>query len=201
MLKNNLSLDDLNFKQIGGWPLEYRLAAAVIIWLIIAGLFYVILLQDLYSGLSNKQSQMENGLERFRDVYLKSSNIDLYYKQMVEIKSSLQQILKNMPDQDKIPLLLEDISQTATGQGLKFELIKPELPIDKKFYFEQPIQMIILGQYHDFGKFAEQISRFPRIVVLDNFVITKNNAVSVGSENLKMEVYAKTYWYTGQEKL
>ena len=123
---------------------------------------------------------------------------------MTEIQEMLKSVLKKLPSKGELPVLLEDISQQAISAGLDFELIKPEDPIDKGFYFEQPITMVLTGKYHGFGKFAAGISGLSRIVTLHNFSITNksNNSSTIpGTVTLSISTQAKTYWYVNKEQL
>lgn len=86
-----------------------------------------------------------------------------------------------------------DISQTGLANGLEIELFKPELEVRKEFYAEKPIQLRVIGHYHQFGKFVSGIAALPRIVTLHTITL------SPGSEGglMTMEATAKTYHYLG----
>ena len=114
----------------------------------------------------------------------------------------LQSLLQKLPGRGEIPALLEDISQQALAAGLEFESIKPDDPVDKGFYFEQPIKLVLTGKYNGFGNFVTGLSKLARIVTLHDFSIKKKPGAS-SKENVQliMEVYAKTYWYVAKEKL
>jgi type IV pilus assembly protein PilO len=51
-------------------------------------------------------------------------------------------------------------------------LFKPGQEQVKDFYAELPITVKINGGYHDFGAFAADIAKLPRIVTLNNIAIT-----------------------------
>jgi type IV pilus assembly protein PilO len=206
MAKNEVGIAELEIKEIGSWPLQYRAAVLVAIFGATIFLCYILLLKSNFDKLYSFQAEQKKMLASFAEQYQQSANLDGYKKQMVEIQKILQLLLQRLPSKGEIPVLLEDISQQALSAGLTFELIKPEDPIDKEFYVEQPIQMILIGKYHGFGRFAEGISKLPRIVTLHDFSIIKRNngdnkenqdAVSI----LTMKIYAKTYWYVSKETL
>ena len=206
MAKNEVGISELEIKEIGSWPLQYRAAVLVAIFGATIFLGYILLLKSNFDKLYSFQAEQKKMLASFAEQYQQSANLDGYKKQMIEIQKILQLLLQRLPSKGEIPVLLEDISQQALSAGLTFELIKPEDPIDKEFYVEQPIQMILIGKYHGFGRFAEGISKLPRIVTLHDFSIMKRNngdnkenqdAVSI----LTMKIYAKTYWYVSKEKL
>lgn len=205
MANEDISISELEIREIGLWPLQFRIMAIIALCAAISGLFYMIFLKDDFAKIYSLQAEQQKLLASFADNYQQSANLDAYKKQMIDIQRILLSLLQRLPSKGEIPILIEDISQQALAAGLTFELIKPEDPVDKEFYVEQPIQMILIGKYHGFGKFAEGISKLPRIVTLHDFSISKRT----GNENkdpdaqsiLTMKIYAKTYWYVSKEKI
>ncbi len=197
--KINVTVDDLEIREIGSWPIQFRIAALGGVFLAALVIAYFIILKDSVSALATAALKQNKLRASFVDNYGQAANLNSYKSQMVEIQKMLQTLLQKLPGQGEIPALLEDISQQALSAGLEFELIKPEEPVDKGFYFEQPIKMVLTGRYHGFGNFTTGLSKLPRIVTLHNFSIKKK----IGKEDfmLSMEIYAKTYWYVSKEKL
>lgn len=200
MSQGNNILDQLDIHEIGVWPLNFRILA---LFLILIGSMvgsYFWLLKDNVVNLYSLQDQENKLKNNFVDAYGQAVNLDAYKKQMVDMQELLKKLLQKLPSQGEIPALLEDISQQAISSGLEFELIRPEEPVDKGFYFEQPIRMVLVGKYHGFGNFATGLSRLPRIVTLHDFVISKKGS-NKESQLLEINIYAKTYWYASKEKL
>lgn len=204
MNKNRINIDELNIKEIGIWPIEYKIIILIIFAFAVFILLYVLFLKENYNEYNDYGNKISMALNDFKENYKQSVNLGLYIKQMTEIQKMLKSILKKLPVKGELPILLEDISQQAVSAGLNFELIKPEDPIDKGFYFEQPISMTLTGKYHEFGKFAAGISSLSRIVTLHDFsIINKTNSSSQapGSVTLTISTKAKTYWYVDKEQL
>jgi type IV pilus assembly protein PilO len=203
----NINIDELDIKEIGLWPIQFRIAIVIILCILEIMLSYSFFLKNDFNKILELKVEQKKLLNTFKDYYQQSSNLEAYKQQMVQIQKSLQALLQKLPSKGEIPVLLEDISQQALAFGLKFELIKPEDPIDKEFYVEQPIEMVLVGKYHGFAKFVEGISKLPRIVTLHDFSIAKskdnyNNVKDLYMQNtLTMKIYAKTYWYNSKDKL
>jgi len=210
--KHQVAVSELEIREIGLWPLEYRIMVMIVVSGVAMFLSYWVILKDNFEQLYSFTSQQQKLIATFTENYQQSSNLDAYKKQMKDIQSTLQSLLQKLPSKGEIPILLEDISQQAVSSGLRFELIKPEDPVDKGFYVEQPIKMVLIGKYHGFGNFAEGISKLPRIVTLHDFSIIRRKENSPAkdaagkdipetSSTLSMEIYAKTYWYLAKEQL
>jgi type IV pilus assembly protein PilO len=79
---------------------------------------------------------------------------------------------------------------------LQFELFKPaasEKMAD--FYAELPINIKITGNYHDMGAFASDVAQLPRIVTLNDLVISADKGT------LAMEAVAKTFRYLDEDEI
>jgi type IV pilus assembly protein PilO len=92
--------------------------------------------------------------------------------------------------------LLSDINQAGVGRGLDFELFRPGQTAVREYYAELPITVKVSGKYHDLGAFASDIANLPRIVTLNNMVITTGK-----SNNLTLDAVAKTFRYLDQDEL
>lgn len=205
MIGNKYNLEELSIREIGIWPKEYQAMILIVFSLLISFFSYTLILKSNYQKYNNLNNQINTCIEDFKENYKQSVNLDLYNAQMVEIQKKLKYVLKKLPSKDELPILLEDITQQAIAAGLNFELIKPEEPIDKGFYFEQPISIILTGKYHQFGKFSAGISGLSRIVTLHDFSINNkiNNRASkpTSATTLTISTTAKTYWYIDKEQL
>ena len=124
-------------------------------------------------------------------------NLDEYRKQLAEMDRQFGALLKQLPDKSEIEALLIEINQAGLGRGLQFELFKPGQEQVKDFYAELPITVKINGGYHDFGAFAADIAKLPRIVTLNNIAITP---IKEGGQ-LSLDATTKTFRYLDDEEV
>ena len=192
----NLNLNDLRSldpKNMGSWPLPIRIATLVGLYvaILIAGYFLIIQDQrDEYGKLQDKEVSLKSD---FENKALEAANLDIYKKQLEDMETSFGTMLRQLPGQTEIPSLLQDISQAAQVDGLKQDLFRPGSEAPKDFYSEKPIDLVLEGGYHEFGKFVSDVATLPRIVTLHNINI--HPASGSGTDNLIMTLTAKTYRY------
>ena len=105
-------------------------------------------------------------------------------------------LLRQLPSDTEVPGLLEDITRTGLESGLEFEEIKLQPEVVQQFYIELPIQISVVGTYHDLATFVSAVASLPRIVTLHDFDIQAADADSVSK--LSMKVLAKTYRYNDE---
>lgn len=188
-----VDLNDLDFNNVGSWPAVVKFIAGVILFVAVLALGYNFHLKDLQSQLESKQAEEATLKEQFSSKAFQAANLDAYKEQMQEMEVSFGALLKQLPSDTEVPGLLEDITRTGLGSGLEFEEIKLLPEVAQQFYIELPIQITVVGSYHDLATFVSGVSSLPRIVTLHDF-----NLVSAGgdsSSELRMNILAKTYRY------
>ena len=132
-----------------------------------------------------------------------AANLEAYKQQMKEMERSFGALLLQLPSKTEVAELLVDVSREGLKAGLEFELFKPGAEIVREFYAEYPINIRVVGTYHQFGNFASGIAALPRIVTLHNLKIGQQskNKKAGGETLLVMEATANTYRYLDQEEL
>ena len=190
-------LKQLDPKNPGAWPWPFRLAAFItLIFVILVALYFVVYQVQLDN--LEKEAKKESDLKNtFLEKKKLAVNLEAYQQQRAEIEQAFGALLKQLPTKSEVDALIIDINQAGLGRGLQFDLFKPT-PTENftEFYAERPISLKVAGNYHDLGAFASDISKLPRIVLLNDLKIdTLKDGV------LSMEATAKTYRYLDQDEI
>ncbi len=187
-------LQSLDANDVGRWPLPFRIAVIVIVFVVVTGLgIYWFIVKDKAPQLERAQSEEQELRLTFENKQRKAANYDAYKAQLSQIEQSFGTMLRQLPGETEIPSLIVDISQTGLAAGLQEKLFVPQAEIPRDFYAEKPIKIRLAGGYHEIGNFVSGIAALPRIVTLHDINITPEDQDSY--DNLSMEVTAKTYRY------
>ncbi len=192
----NLSeLNNLSVENIGSWPLPVKVVGALLVFAAIVGGGWYYDIKDLQIQLETVRKNEGDLKLSFEAKQKKAANLPALKQQLEDIKETFGDLLKRLPNKTEVAELLVDISQQGLGAGLEFDLFKPgnETPAD--FYVELPIQIRVLGSYHEFGTFISGISDLPRIVTSHNIKIS-----TADGGKLLLETTAKTYRYIDEEE-
>jgi type IV pilus assembly protein PilO len=192
-----IDINDLDTNNIGSWPPAIKALAGVLLMILVLALGYSFSMSDLETRLEQTREEESTLKEQFANKAHMAANLELYTQQMKEMESSFGVLLRQLPSDTEVPGLLEDITRTGLGSGLEFEEIKLLPENTQQFYIELPIQITVIGAYHDLATFVSGVSGLPRIVTLHDFEI-KPLAPGDGSR-LRMSIQARTYRYNGQE--
>ncbi|WP_217477397.1 type 4a pilus biogenesis protein PilO [Stutzerimonas stutzeri] len=189
----SVDLSDLDMNNLGSWPVVVKVIAALLLMVLMLGGGYYFYLSDLQDSLDQQKAQEETLKQQFSSKAFQAANLEAYKEQMVEMEASFGALLRQLPSDTEVPGLLEDITRTGLGSGLEFEEIKLQPEVTQQFYIELPIQIKVVGGYHDLATFVSGVSSLPRIVTLHDFEIKPESTGS--SSKLRMSILAKTYRY------
>jgi type IV pilus assembly protein PilO len=181
----------LNPKDPGTWPAIPKLVAllAVLVAIPVAGYFLDTQsqIEELDRGFGEETKLKDDYLDKKKQAI----NLDLHRQQLREIDTQFGALLRQLPNRSQMDALLVDINQAGLGRGLQFDLFRPAgAEIQREFYAELPIQVKVVGTYHDMGAFASDVGQLSRIVTL--------NDVALGTSKdgiLTMDATARTFRY------
>ena len=123
-----------------------------------------------YQALLEQEAVLKN---QFEVQQQQAGNFQAYLQQLRTIKKRFGNLLKQLPSQNEMPCLLEDISKTGISSGLSFELFAPQPELAHDFYIEMPINLSVVGNYNQFAVFLSRIAQMDRIVTPHDFEITR----------------------------
>ena len=199
-------LRNLDRNNVGGWPKSIKTFFAVLIiaLILLAGWWFKI--RDQQADLESAQRKEETLKKDFSVKQQKVVNLPAYRKQLEDMKEMLSTMLRQLPSKTEMPDLLVDISQTALAAGIVVDLFQPGAEVIKEFYAEKPIQLKMLGTYHQFGTFISGVASLPRVVILTMHDVSLKpaasgpNAPAAAGGQLTLEGTVKTYRYVDDDE-
>lgn len=192
----------LDWRDPGRWPLGIRIIVASFVFVVASFLFSMVLIyntqMDEYEQVQSEQDQL---WAEFEQKQHQAANFAAYRAQLKDMERSFGAMLRQLPGRTEVPNLLVDISQTGNGAGLDEKLFQPGAELKQDFYAELPIKIRLTGSYHEFGNFVSGIAALPRIVTLHDIQIQPELPKSVGSDQLVLDLTAKTYRYLEDDEM
>ena len=196
----NALIDEIkrtNWQDPGTWHVAPKLLVLVAVVVGIPVAAYFADTQSQIEELENGRNQETKLKEEYLGKKKQAINLDLHRQQLREIDTQFGALLRQLPNRSQMDALLVDINQAGLGRGLQFDLFKPA-PSEtvREFYAELPIQVKVVGNYHDMGAFASDVGQLSRIVTLNDV------SIQAGKDGiLTMDAVARTFRYLDDEEV
>mgnify|MGYP000427484952 FL=1 len=193
----SVDLGQIDWENPGSWPQVVKgfVLVAVFVFCLILGYHFVVKAQNAaLDAARNKEVLLKT---EFETKAFEAANLDALRDQMEEMQQTFGALVSQLPSDTQVPGLLEDITANGVSNGLEFERIELQPELAQEFFVELPIQIDVVGSYHDIGAFVSGISGLPRIVTLHDFEI---NPEPDRPGVMRMEILAKTYRYKEEDE-
>ncbi|WP_281559855.1 type 4a pilus biogenesis protein PilO [Thalassomonas sp. RHCl1] len=184
--------DNLELENIGQWPYLAKVVLAIFLAIVVLVLGYIFIVSDKITQLEKVRREEITLRQEYKAKYHVAANLELFKAQMIEAEALFANQLKSLPESHETPGLLDDITFVGTTSGLDFVKLNWQPEIAKEIYIELPIDIEVIGSYHEFGNFVSKVAGLPRIVTLHDFDI---NISGSDSDILRLTLQAKTYRY------
>lgn len=132
-------------------------------------------------------------LESYKEKESKARHLQAYEAQVAQMETDFADLLAQLPIDTRVPELVDGINMVGSGSGVRFQDISVQPEVEQEFFIEQPIQIIGLGDYHQFGSFVSGIAALPRIITMHDFEIKNPQPSLDRMPELQLVLQTKTY--------
>ena len=118
-------LQSLDANDVGRWPLPFRVAVIVIVFVLVTALgVYFTIVKDKAPQLERAKQEEVDLRQTFENKQKKAANYDAYKAQLAQIEQSFGTMLRQLPGETEIPSLIVDISQTGLAAEQMVRLLE-----------------------------------------------------------------------------
>jgi type IV pilus assembly protein PilO len=116
-----------------------------------------------------------------------------FEQEVANLQRKLGDIQQILPTDTETGDLLRWIKNMSDQSNLQLKTFAPGnlKPVD--FYKEFPIEMDVVGRYHDLGIFLDRVSKYSRIINVDNLRMSANTGG--GDKTIRASFTATTFVY------
>jgi Tfp pilus assembly protein PilO len=164
----------------------------------LAGAVHYAWLRGLNEEIRVKRVELEGLQQEIQKGRAAERKLAQFREEIKRLEIDLAKLLQILPSKRNTEDLIKRI-ETLTRQG-DFTLKKftPGEFANKDFYSEWPIDIQLEGTYHNLALFFDRMSRFSRIINVEEMKI--NGINDPGGKSIAANFTAKTFIYTGEEK-
>ena len=114
-----------------------------------------------HSQLEEQYKQLSSDLSKARQSI---NDLDEVERQYQVITTRWQVATQLLPEQREVANLLRKVTLVGQQAGVEFELFKPKPQIPGEIYTENPVEVRVVGGYHQVGSFLAEVANLDRIV-------------------------------------
>ena len=183
--------------QVAKLPGAARAGIALGVALLLAGAYFGLMYRGASENLERlraRELELQRKLSEVRSI---AANIGEFEEEIANLELKLQKILRQLPNDKEIEVLLTDISNLGKTAGIEIKSFKRKGEVVHGFYAEVPIDLEIEGTYHELARFFDMLAELPRIVNMGAL------SIKVAKENmeatvLKVQGTATTFRFVGK---
>ncbi len=181
----------MNLEAIDAIPKRQRLILVVIVFVAVIGLFFFYPYRansKQIEGLTKKIEELDRQIIVNKSLAEKKDEL---LAKNAELQEKLLEVQRKFPTSSEVTDLLKQVSVLGQQSGLDFRLWKPRNKVknSSNLYYEIPVEMELIGGYHEVAIFFDRISKLSRIVNITDLSMSK-----AGSEKgIVTKCVAKTF--------
>jgi len=141
--------------------------------------------------LEQEYRQLSADLSKARQTLTNREEVERQYQvisQRWEVASDL------LPEERELAGLLRKVSLVGQQSGVEFELFKPQPQIMGEVYIENPVQIRVVGGYHQVGAFLAEVANLDRIVNVSDLSLAElDQETAEGRQTVEASCIATAY--------
>jgi type IV pilus assembly protein PilO len=178
-------------------PWYYALGVGLFIGALMAGVTHWFWFKPLGEEIKTKTAELESLNVEIAKGRAAERKLSQFREEVKRLELELSKLLQILPSKRNTEELIKRI-ETLTRQGdFTLKTFKPGDFAQKDFYAEWPISVALEGTYHNLALFFDRMSRFSRIVNVEDLKVTALD--NVPGKSISASFIAKTFIYTGDE--
>jgi len=177
-----------------GRPWWHGAAFGGVVAAVLVGLFYyfqVIPKEKQLASMDRKLTDLQAQIQKGRAA---KEKLPQFREEVRRAELELEKLLRILPARRNTPELLRRIRQLTEQGNFTLQRFRPGNFVNRDFYSEWPIQVSLTGSYHNLAMFFDRISRFSRIINIDNLKVAAIRPNAQG-HTLSANFTARTFIY------
>src|SRR6266852_1290603 len=180
----------LDFKDLGKLKWYYQVVIVTAVCGGLLALFWYQFLTPINADIQSRMSHLDDLQKTIAKSLQQQKQLAEIKKEAIELQAKLDMLKTVLPLERETDLLFRSVQQQATTSALRIVRVAPRPTIDHEVYTEWPIDMEVIGTYHNVGSFLDKIRRLPRIV---NLTALKLNVRSAEGDLAATQSVGATY--------
>lgn len=141
----------------------FRELVFLIVLLAVPVASYIYVFKPRNAEIKLAQKEVEQKRQRLAKLQEVSARIDDIGLAIEQGRQAVELIEAKLPSQQDVEVILEDVWQLARQARLTVKSVKSKKPVPASLYMEQPLVVIMEGEFSGFFEFLQKLEMLPRI--------------------------------------
>jgi type IV pilus assembly protein PilO len=181
-----------------GKPWYVGAAVGLVLALVIAGASYKMKLEGMKTDIVRKDARLAELQKDIQKGEAAEQQLPQLREKVARLENDLEKLLKILPNKRNVSELIRQLRALAEREDFDLVRFDPGQEVEREFFNEWPITVRIDGTYHALARFFDTLSRFSRIINVDNLRVTSSRTDP--TKTLSAGFTAKTFVYKELEE-
>ena len=159
---------------------------------------HLLLFKDMQQKIQNLQKKLGEVQTKLAEAQAAQRELPKFREEVAKLEKQLEQLVQILPSKKETHILIKKIKSLADQGDFDLKSFVPGNIVNKEFYAEWPINVNVVGTYHNLALFFDKLRTFPRIVNVSSMQIRAMQKQSTDTINSTFTMV--TYIYLEGQK-
>jgi type IV pilus assembly protein PilO len=152
-------------------PWHGQLGAFVALALLGVGAFWYVYAAPAEAEMASERQELTTLRAEIDKGLATVGRLPEFRRELADLQAQLDRLRTVLPEERDVGDLLRRVQAMATQSNLTILGFTPQAVTTRELHAEWPIGLQLEGTYHNLGLFLERVSKFPRIINVNNIEI------------------------------
>ncbi|MBR2469683.1 MAG: type 4a pilus biogenesis protein PilO [Fibrobacter sp.] len=174
------------------WKDKKNIYAISIIVLILAAAYcvYTYMWDPFVQERTNLENQLQSAQAELDKINAQKKRIAELEMQLVQAEKDFEKLKEMFPEEEKVPLRLQDLYSVLRSSGVQIQRFNPEGGSEKEHYIENRYSIAVNSGYHMLGYLFAEIANFNYPTAISNLRLNRYSGIA--AELQKAETHGWT---------
>ncbi|KGY13430.1 fimbrial protein [Vibrio tubiashii] len=157
---------ELDISEIGEWPIQFQLLLGLLMLIVLQGVGYWVYIQPKLEALEASKYQELQSRDVVASRAKKVALLPRLHAELAELSQRYDDFSRQLPVEKELASMLASVNQVGLDNDLSFMRLDWGQKQSLDFLYQLPLDIELVGQYHDIGHFAQTVASLPRLINL-----------------------------------
>lgn len=176
----------------------FALGIGLVLAVVLAGVVQYLWFSGINDDIKRKRAELDGLNQEIQKGRAAERKLSQFREEVKRLELELGKLLLILPSQRNTEELIKRVEALTRQGDFSLKKFTPGEFVRKDFYSEWPIDIQLDGTYHNLALFFDRMSRFSRIVNVEELKV--NGIENQPGKSIAASFVAKTFIYTGDDE-